>query len=300
MTLNINQFKLTPVQGLMQNLGSGSNVFTMQIDPNSSATYVPGQAVKIVNTAGGVPQVTALTANTDEAVAFICYDQKNPNWTGGDYVEVALYGSVMYMTAGAAINRFAKVEVVYNTNKVIANAGTNPVVGFAFDKALADNDLIRVYIQTASIVSAQTIEEIAGLPDALDTLQENIDTVDDSSLKIARVTATLEEINTGKVLVAGVAGKAITVTNFAARVNGNFTTNTSVDIQDESATKVAVLTQADLDTDVVLIPVGGASGNVGAGFAAPLAIGEDLVVANVGDPAAGGTSITFTITYKQA
>lgn len=266
--VNINQFAQTPVQGLVtQTLGG--NIVNCQIDSAEAATLVAGEAVKIVDNAGGVPKVAALDANTDITFGFIAYNMKDSGYVAGDRVEIAKQDTLVWMTSGAAIARGANVEVVAATKKVITAAGVNPVVGFAYDKAGAADELIRVWIRDYAAVSGVT--------------------------RIADVTATLAEINAGKTLIPAVAGKKIRITNFAAIAVGTFAATTSVDIQDGAAVpvKVAVLPVADLD-DATVLPL---TANVGAGFGVPLTTAEEVVVANVGSAATGGTSIRFILTY---
>lgn len=264
--VNINSFAQETVQGQID-LSIQGNVISCQIDEDETATLVAGEAVKIVDSAGGVPKVEALEANSDETFGFIARNTKDASYVAGDRVEIAKANAVMYMTAGAAIARGAEVEVVYTSKKVITATGSNPVIGYALDKASADTDLIRVWIRDYAAVSGVSM--------------------------IADVTATLAEINAGKTLIPAVSGKQIRVTNYAAIAVGTFADTTSVDIQDESATKVAVLAVADLD-DATLTPADGA---LGAGFAVPLTAGEALEIANVGSAATGGTSIRFVVTY---
>lgn len=288
MTQNINQFVQTPEPGDVDLQFHGSVVSGMVVS-SQVVDLVAGQAVKLVDNASPIPAFASLAADTEAAFGFVVRNLKDQDFPAYSRLEIAMPGTVIYMTAGAAIARGAKVEVVSATNKVITNAGTNPVVGFAYDKAAADGDLIRVWI-LSSFQLAQVIADVAGLQAALD-----------AGLKVAVVTATLAEINAGKTLVAGVTGKAITVTNLTARVAGNFAATTSVDVQSSNGTpvKTNVLAVAALTTGAVLIP-GSANTTLGAGFAVPLGADDGLRVVNTGSAATTGTSIQFTVTYKQA
>lgn len=148
MAQNINQFGQTPEVGDLDLLYPGG-VLTCMVNQGSSSTIVPGQPVRLADVAkGGVPKVIPLTANTQPTFGFAIRNLKDASYTDGDPLEVAWGRSVMFMTAGAAIVPGAKVEVVYTTNKVITAAGTNPMVGYALDKATADGDVIRVLITT--------------------------------------------------------------------------------------------------------------------------------------------------------
>lgn len=147
MTQYSNQFALTTEQGQLD-LQASQNVLTCQVSSSESTSIVAGQPVKLEDSAGGLPKVLALTGATSKTFGFVVRNLKDATREANETLEVAIAGSIMYMTAGAAIARGAKLEVVYTTNKVITSAGTNPVVGYALDKAAADGDIIRVIIGT--------------------------------------------------------------------------------------------------------------------------------------------------------
>lgn len=146
---NPNQFKQSAEKGLMD-LRFNPTVISCQIDESVGATLLlPGQAVKVVDSAGGVPKVVPVTAPTDDVFGFLMYNIKDKAYKAGQAVEVVFSrgGSVMYMEAGAAIARNAKVMVQVAGEKVITAAGAgNVVVGRALDKAAGNGDLVRVVI----------------------------------------------------------------------------------------------------------------------------------------------------------
>lgn len=146
MAINSNQFAFEAVQGQVDLQSVNGNVITCQIDSAEAATLVAGEAVLITDNAGGVPKVEQLSGDTDEAFGFITRNLKDSDYVAGDRCEVALAYTVIWMTAGAAIARGAKVEYDVSAVKVITSAGTNPIVGRALDKAAADGDLIRVMV----------------------------------------------------------------------------------------------------------------------------------------------------------
>lgn len=150
MTLNMNQFAMQPVAGDTDLVKSGF-AFSAQVASSVTTPLVPGQAVKVEDSAGGVPKVLALAANTDTAHGVVMRNNKDISYAALTSLEIASWGSTIWMTAGGAIARFGKVEVVAATSKVIASAGTNPVFGIAFDKAAADLDLIRVTLITFTL-----------------------------------------------------------------------------------------------------------------------------------------------------
>jgi hypothetical protein len=161
MTQNVNQFAQTPEQGFLDLQTGMNNVLNCAVSLSESATLIAGQPVKLEDSAGGVPKVLALAANTDSTFGFVVYNQKDTGFTAGMGVSIAIKGTVMTMEAGAAIARGAPVQVVYTTNKVITSAGVNPRVGFALDKAAADTDLIRVYIETPAVSQNITLDSLS-------------------------------------------------------------------------------------------------------------------------------------------
>ena len=279
MTQNINQFSQTPLLGQLDLEFAGS-VIAAQVDAAQATALVAGQPVKLATTRGGLPKVISLAANTDQAFGFVAYNLKDQSFAAQANLEVAMFGTVMWMNSGGAITRGASVEVVQSTpGNVIASGGTNPVVGFALDGAAASNALIRVFIQAPfSAVNANL----------------------NGSTRTTVVTATLAQINAGLVLIAGVSGQKITVSNYIARVAGAFATGTSVELESTNGTPVAVTTlaEAGLTSGAVLLP-SSSNTTLGAGFGVPMGSGDGLQVVNNGSAQTGGTSIEFTITYTQ-
>lgn len=153
MAQNQNQFGQTVVQGKLDITPNPSTV-SAQIDVSELGTLVPGQSVKVVDSAGGVPKVIACAADSDDVWAFINYDLKKASFVAGDRVEVsAMRGNVMYMTSSAAIARNAKVMIVVAGVKVATRAGGGICVGRTFDKATAADQLIRVVIDLPGVAS---------------------------------------------------------------------------------------------------------------------------------------------------
>lgn len=143
----INQFNQNAVQGMLD-LKFGGAVVSCQIDVTSAGDLPPGQAVKVVDSANGVPKVVECSADSDEVFGFICYDQQNADFDAYDPCEVALVngGACMFMTASAAIARNAVITPVVASDKIKTSAGGSRDCGRAYDKAAADGDLIRVLL----------------------------------------------------------------------------------------------------------------------------------------------------------
>lgn len=278
MVQNISQFSQTPVQGEVD-LSFHGSVISGQVDAAQVNALVPGQPVKLATTGGGVPKVIGLAANTDQSFGFIAYNLKDIAFPANAACEVAMFGTVMHMTTGGAITRGNSVEVVYTASTVITSGGTNPVIGFALDKATGSGQLIRVFIQAP-----------------FSNIQPNLT----GRMQTAVVTATLAQINAGLTVIAGIAGQAITVSNVIARVVGTFASGTSVELESTNASPVAVITYLEtaIAGSTVLVP-GAANTTLGVGYGVPLGAGDGLKVVNNGSAQTGGTSIEFTVNFVQ-
>lgn len=278
MALNINQFGQTTVQGQID-LQFNSSVVSAAVSDSQGTALVAGQAVKLENSAGGVPKVLALTSNTDTAFGIVLRNLKDKTFPAKALVEIGLNDTVVYLTGNTTspvIARGAAVEFDYVTNTVLAWAGINPIIGYAYDSFAAAGDLGRVLLQLPAFAN------------------------NGNSQRTVNVTATLAQINAGLVIIPGAAGKRITVTSFVERVVGAFATGTSVNLQsDATAVIVEASAEAGLTNGAVLTSAPTANVTLGAGFATPLPVTEGLKVVNIGAAQTGGTSIQFTVTYTQ-
>lgn len=147
MALNINQFAQTPVKGQLDLSVGVKQVISVQVDVSSAGGLVDGQAVKLVDVKGGIPNVVECAADSDDVFGFIVYDIKDKAFNAGDKVEIAFArGSVMYMEASAAIVPYAKVAIVISGQKVVTATTGQMIIGYAIDKATASGELIRVMI----------------------------------------------------------------------------------------------------------------------------------------------------------
>lgn len=146
MVQSVNQFAQKPEQGQLD-LTGGRPTLTGQVDSSETGTLVAGQAVKMVDSAGGIPKFVA-AGQDDDIYGFVCYNFKNTEFVAGDQFEVTTgSGAIMYMTAVAAIARNAQVMIDDTEVKVATAAvGSHRIVGRALDKAAADGDLIRVSV----------------------------------------------------------------------------------------------------------------------------------------------------------
>jgi len=147
-----NQFTQAVVLGMLDQKFN-MNTMSVQIDSTETGTLVAGQAVKMYDRAGGVPKVVACEANSDQVLGFINYSVKDQSFVAGDRAEISIKGNVMYLISVGAIARGAQVELNRTyAGGVRTKTGSSGarIVGWAMDKATADGQLIRVYIETPS------------------------------------------------------------------------------------------------------------------------------------------------------
>lgn len=150
--LNPNQFAQSETLGVVD-LRFPYNSVSVQIDASEAGTLYAGTAVKMYDSAGGIPKVVKCTADTDQVLGFINFDIKSKSFVAGSMAEISMKGNVMYLYASEPIAR--GIEVVLTTvspGSVGAATGSSGkrIVGWAYDKASAAGELIRVFINTPS------------------------------------------------------------------------------------------------------------------------------------------------------
>lgn len=148
MVQNPNQFAQTREVGQLDQQVVAGTTLNCQVADGQVTALVPGQAVRLEDSSFGVPKVLSLAADTDRTFGFVTYNLKDATFAAQQAVVIGIGGTVMIMKAGAAIARGAVLQYADATKKVITNAGVLPRIGWAYDKATADLQLIRVFITT--------------------------------------------------------------------------------------------------------------------------------------------------------
>lgn len=152
--LSPNSFSQSPIVGMID-MRFPYNSVSVQIDVSQATGLYAGAAVKMVDSADGVPKVIGCAADSDEVLGFINYDIKTIVFVGGSLAEISMAGNVMYLYATGAIARGAQVSLDLTTNGGVRSAAGNTgddIVGWAYDKASAAGALIRVFIKTPSFL----------------------------------------------------------------------------------------------------------------------------------------------------
>ncbi len=157
--LSQNQFAQVPIAGQVD-LPYSTNTLSCVVDASQSGALYPGAAVKIVGNAGpGVsPHVVGCTADTDECIGFIEFDQKQQSFGAGSRVSVSSSSNVLYLYATSAINAFQQVQLDLTPTTTLTSNGVTAavqysganIVGYAVDYAPAPGALIRVKVTAPS------------------------------------------------------------------------------------------------------------------------------------------------------
>ena len=147
MALTQNQFAMSTLVGTKL---SGSNLISAEFySATGTDTIVPGEMVILSTTTNGACIKVAKGAGLTAAyIGVVVTDVVKDSFAVGDKIVVALFSSIVYMTASAAIATGAVLQYATATGKVVANAsvGTNTTVGRALEAASADGDILRVMI----------------------------------------------------------------------------------------------------------------------------------------------------------
>lgn len=162
MALNQNQFTQGPVAGQVDlQTNPNPSVMTMRFDPTEATeTLSFGEGVQLVdlgaNDGAGPPIVAERAADTDDIFGIRIFTTKKGSVEGGDILEVAFKGAVVFMTASAALNRGVKVTLDTGTPGQVKAMGTAAEFGILLDKAGASGDLVRVWITADGFTEGTT------------------------------------------------------------------------------------------------------------------------------------------------
>jgi len=148
-----NAFAMSQLVGVVDLKLGDTNVVSAQVDSSSAGGLVAGQAVKMVDSSDGIPKVVETSATSDEVLGYIVYNQKDQSYKAGDKVEIAMAGTCIYLVAAAAISRGHQCQhdLTY-VGGVASSVGSSGAkyVGWAYDKATAAGQVIRVILKTPS------------------------------------------------------------------------------------------------------------------------------------------------------
>lgn len=145
---NPNQFVQAPYPGMPAFLPSWGTLAAV-VDASESGTLVAGQFVKLLDVAGPVKKVVACDDDEESAYGVIAYNAKNAGFVAGMACEVLSLQSCVWLYAAEAIACGEEVVVNVGTVASVAAASGHSdsnIVGWAYDKASAAGQLIRVWL----------------------------------------------------------------------------------------------------------------------------------------------------------
>lgn len=148
-TVYLNQFNQTPIKG---NSATKVNLNTLAvaIDPNSTNTLLPGDAVYLTTTTANQIYVDKWSSGQGIPFGYILYNMRTDQFVKNDRVEIGLPGTIMFAEAGAQISRGQSLEyqpnVVATGPLMIPAAGINPISAVALDNASASGSIFRMMV----------------------------------------------------------------------------------------------------------------------------------------------------------
>lgn len=146
-SLSPNQFAQQNLVGVVDMKVGPTNVLAAMVDVSVTTQIYPGQAVKLVtNTTGGIPKVAPVSSKSDSVWGYAIFNLKDLLYTAGENLEVAQWGTCIWLYATGAITQGAEVCVdpTY-VGGVQATGNTATFVGQALDGTAAAG-LIRVML----------------------------------------------------------------------------------------------------------------------------------------------------------
>lgn len=147
--LSQNQFQQSDVVGQVD-LPYSTNTISVQIDASQATALYAGSAVKMVDSAGGIPKVVGCAADSDDCFGFLNYDIKNVAYLANNTAEMSMKQNVIHLYATGAIARGALVTLDLTSpgsvGPLVSSSGAD-IVGWALDKAPAAGTLIRVFLE---------------------------------------------------------------------------------------------------------------------------------------------------------
>lgn len=145
----INSFEQKPVAGMVD-LPISPNTISAQVDSSETGTIYNGEPIMLVPDAHGVPKVKKLTDGSSIPYGVVNFSVKRNAYKAGDALEISQDGNVVFVYASEAIARGAKVSYDYTDKAFKTQAGVEPVIGSAFDGAVAKGSLFRLRLSVPS------------------------------------------------------------------------------------------------------------------------------------------------------
>lgn len=130
-TLNVNQFDVLPVPGLIE---FNTRIITCQVDATQATALKNGQFVKFyASNTGTYPKVVAAGVS-DQANGMVVYNVKDTTYVAGDNVDIAFFGGLIIWVQATAVAITPGTQVESDATGLLVQAYTsNKVRGIALD-----------------------------------------------------------------------------------------------------------------------------------------------------------------------
>lgn len=145
--LNQNQFQMQAIVGIIDQKIGPTNIIPCLVDASVSGSIQVGQGVKIVaQTVGGTPHIAPVSSKSDACFGNVIFNSKDIQYVAGQFCEVAIGGTIIWLYATSAITQFAEVclDPTY-VGGVQPSGNSATLMGQAFDGCAAAG-LIRVQL----------------------------------------------------------------------------------------------------------------------------------------------------------
>jgi hypothetical protein len=156
MGFNLNQFKLTNLQGLVMN--PAANVIQAVVLPTLATTtyYSAGLVVSFGSVATNACPVVQQAVSGTGGIGIIVFNAKRDTFYANEIVGVALDGTIINCVAGAPISRQQVVAYGSTASNIpnVTGCSSGIGVGIALDVAAAAGDIIRVLVKSGIAYNA--------------------------------------------------------------------------------------------------------------------------------------------------
>lgn len=139
---------ITPVRGNLALLPNQKILQGCVVSSNETATLVPGDVVTLATGDNANQIVVKKAAVTDLPFGVVVASAIKTGYAAGEHVSVLPEEGYVYLVAGGAIARGAKVQFNPTTGKVDdTTTASNGYVGIALTTAAADGDFVIVQVK---------------------------------------------------------------------------------------------------------------------------------------------------------
>jgi len=157
---NVNQFKQGKAVGdIALNFFGGESIVSVRYNPSGTGNLKAGETIRLVDLGAsdlaGAPIIDKRTTEIQAIFGVVKRSLKQAEFEPGDFVEVAIFGAVMYLKASAALARGVKVSGGIATPGSIQAIGTKAYLGYTIDKA-GSGDIVRVMLTPDAVTAGTT------------------------------------------------------------------------------------------------------------------------------------------------